>query len=176
MAEKRGYSALTAALHLVMAVGIFYLFALSWWMLALPWGDARPFPYQMHKNVGLTVILLVVIILFDRFRRRPGPLPRSMSGWMRKLAIVDHAALYFLILLACLSGYLSSAYSGWGITFWWTVDLPNWGEENEPLNQFFSDIHIWACWALFAVLATHIGGALYHAFRNDGVVRRMLRF
>jgi hypothetical protein len=28
---------------------------------------------------------------------------------------------------------------------------------------------------LLAVVAVHISGALYHAFRNDGVVRRMLR-
>ena len=27
---------------------------------------------------------------------------------------------------------------------------------------------------ILAVVAVHISGALYHAFRNDGVIRRML--
>jgi hypothetical protein len=48
------------------------------------------------------------------------------------------------------------------------------GWEDEELNIFYSNIHLWTCWALLALLAVHISGALYHGFRNDGVVGRML--
>jgi cytochrome b561 len=44
------------------------------------------------------------------------------------------------------------------------------------MNMFYSDIHLWTAWALLAVVAVHVTGAVYHAFRNDGIVRRMLRW
>lgn len=150
-------------------------------MLALPLpSDAltyREFPFQLHKNLGLTLVILLCLFLYACSRHRPASEHSEvMTLWMRRLAIVDHVALYGLIFAVCISGYLSSSYSGWDTTFWWLVELPNWGyEENEELNMFYSDVHLWTCWALLAVVAVHISGALYHGFRNDGVVRRMLR-
>ena len=43
--------------------------------------------------------------------------------------------------------------------------------EDEELNILYSDIHLWTCWALLAAVAVHLSGALYHAFRNDGIAR-----
>lgn len=170
-----GYSLTAVILHWLMAAAILFLFALSWWMMSLPWGEpVRGFPFQLHKNLGLTLILLVGLLIYVRFQHRPGGLPRSMSGWMRKAALIDHFLVYGLILAVCVSGYMSSFYSGWGTTLWWLIELPNWGYESEELNVFYSDVHKVTCWALLAVLAAHTSGALYHAFRRDGVVRRML--
>ena len=172
-----GYSRTAVIVHWLIAVSIFFLFASSWWMLALPLPSDvftyREFPFQLHKNIGITLVALLAILLFVRMRHRPAP--PAVSPWMRRLAAVDHVVLYVLIVAACVSGYLSSSYSGWGTTLWWVVDLPNWGYENEELNVFFSDIHLWTCWGLLAVAAVHISGAVYHAFRDDGIVRRMLR-
>lgn len=177
---RRGYGFSAVVMHLVLAVSIFFLFVSSWWMLALPLPSDeityREFPFQLHKNIGITLVLLLFVLLYVRLRRRPAPLPsESARPWMRRLAAADHVILYVLILAVCISGYMSSSYSGWGTTLWWLVDLPYWGYEDEPLNILYSDIHLWTCWALLAVIGVHIGGALYHAFRNDGIVRRMLR-
>lgn len=173
--KTQSYSFGAVILHWLMAVSILFLFAKSWWMMSLPWGEAvRGFPFQLHKNIGLTLILVVALLLYVRWKRSPGKLPDTMSGWMRTAAMADHVLVYGLIVAVCVSGYLSSSYSGWGTTLWWLIELPNWGYENDDLNEFYSDIHIYTCWALLAVLAAHISGALYHAFRRDGVVRRML--
>lgn len=94
----------------------------------------------------------------------------------RRLAIADHVLLYGLIAACCISGYMSSSYSGWDTSLWWLVDLPAWGYENDGLNILYSDIHLWTCWALLAVLAIHISAALYHGFRSDGVLKRMTSF
>jgi len=175
--EIRGYSRTAVIVHWLIAVSIFFLFVSSWWMLALPLPSDefryREFPFQLHKNIGITLVVLLGLLLYVRFRHRPAAAP--MRGWMQRLAAVDHVILYLLILATCVSGYLSSSYSGWGTTLWWTIELPNWGYENEDLNILYSDIHLWTCWALLAVVAVHISGAVYHAFKNDGIVRRMLR-
>lgn len=176
-AEGETYARTAVVVHWLLAVSIFFLFASSWWMLALPLPSAeltyRQFPFQLHKNIGITLVGLLGLLLYVRFARRPSSLP--MGPWMKRLALIDHVVLYVLIIAVCVSGYMSSSYSGWGTTLWWTVELPYWGHENEELNVLYSDIHLWTCWALLAVAAVHIGGAVYHAFRNDGVVRRMLR-
>ena len=145
--QKQRFSLVAVAIHWVLATSVIFLFISSWWMLALPYNEYRAFPFQLHKNIGITLVFLLLVLLFIRLRRPPAPISSpALKPWMHKLAIVDHIVLYFLIFAVCISGYLSSAYSGWGTTLWWLVDLPNWGREDEELNEFYSDIHLWTCW------------------------------
>lgn len=175
----KGYSGTAMVLHWLMAISIFFLFLSSWWMLGLPLASAewrfREIPFQLHKNIGITLVVLIFILLYVRFKHRPQPdLNELLPSRTSKLAKFDHVFLYVVIIACCVTGYLSSSYSGWGTTLWWIVDLPNWGYENEELNILYSDMHLWTCWILLAAVAVHISGALYHAFRDDGVIRRML--
>jgi cytochrome b561 len=179
MQPAKGYSRTALLLHWFMAVSIFFLFVSSWWMLGLPLASAeyrfREIPFQLHKNLGITLVAAIIVLLYVRIKHRPQPdLDEILPSRMSRLAKTDHVILYVIIFACCVSGYLSSSYSGWGTMLWWLVDLPNWGYENEELNILYSDIHLWTCWILLAVIAVHISGALYHAFRNDGVIRRML--
>ena len=178
--QPSGYSTSAVIIHWLLAILIFFLFVSSWWMMALPLPSRhfsyRVFPFQLHKNVGTTLLILLAILLYVRFKHRPTTDPsEAMKPWMRRLAVADHVVLYILIAACGLSGYLSSSYSGWSTTFWWVIDLPNWGYDNTELNEFYSDVHLWTAWALLAFIAIHISGALYHAFRNDGAVRRLMR-
>ncbi len=178
--KEGGYSTSAVIMHGLLALSIFFLFISSWWMLALPLPSKeltfRQFPFQLHKNIGITIVFLLGFLLYVRFKHPPKAVSEeSMPLWMQRLAVIDHIVLYFLILACCFSGYMSSSYSGWGTTFWWLVELPYWGREDEDLNMFWSDVHLWTCWGLLAILSVHIAGALYHAFRDDGIVRRMLK-
>ena len=164
-------------IHALIAVSIFFLLISSWWMMALPLPSKvftyRAIPFQLHKNVGLTVVVLVVVLLYARLRYLLTA-GKSRSR-LRGLSLVQHVLLYALVLVCCVSGYLSSAYSGWATRVWWLFNLPNWGGDNDALNDFYADIHTWSTYALLAVTVVHVGNAVYHAFRNDGVVRRMIR-
>ena len=179
--QRQGYSRMAVILHWILAVSIFFLFISSWWMLGLPLPSEelrfREFPFQLHKNIGITLIFVIGLLLYVRFKHRPAPVrDTSMKPWMHKLAVVDHVVLYLLILTVCVSGYLSSAHTRWDTIYWWLIKFPRIAAPDEGLNMFYSDIHLWSAWALLAVVAVHISGALYHAFRNDGIVRRMLRW
>lgn len=173
--KHSSFSFSVVLIHWILAVSILFLFLSSWWMLGLPYNEYRVFPFQLHKNIGLTLALLLALMLFVRLRHKPGPVSAStMQPWMYKLAVLCNISLYFLTFLACLSGYLSTSFSGWGTTLWWLVDMPEWGWEDAGLQMFFSEVHFWTCWMLLAVVVLHIGGAMYHAFRCDGVTKRML--
>jgi len=169
---------LFVVLHWLIALSIFFLFASSWWMLSLPLPSEvytyRELPFQLHKNIGITLLFALFILLYLGIKYR-STTQAKLPALQRKLARLDHIILYLLISACCLSGYLSSSFSGWDTTVWWLVNLPAWGAENDALNILFSDIHLWTCWALLAVLSIHISAALYHAFASDGAIARMFR-
>ena len=172
---NKGFSRSAVIIHWVLAVSTIFLFISSWWMLALPFNEYRVFPFQLHKNIGITLVALLSILLFIRLRNKPAPIESpAYTPRVHKMATMGHIAIYVLIFLVCISGYLSSSFSGWGTTLWWLVELPNWGWEDDELNEFFSEIHLWTCWALLGVIIMHVAGAVYHAFRRDGVIKRML--
>ena len=177
----RAYGRFEVATHWFVAVSVFFLFVSSWWMLALPLPSEdfrfREFPFQLHKNLGLTIMLLLIAMALIRIVRRQAlaAVPAE-TPLVRQLRVSGHVALYVLIFAVCMTGFMSSTYSGWTTTLWWLVDLPYWGREDEELNQLFSDLHFWSCWGLLLAMSAHIGAALLHAFRDDGVVRRILRW
>jgi len=173
------YGRFAVASHWFIVVAIFFLFVSSWWMLALPLPSAdfryREFPFQLHKNLGITILLLLVAMALIRLARR-APAASDGSDRMARAQLAGHVALYLLVFAVCVTGYLSSSYSGWSTALWWVVELPYWGREDEELNQLFSDLHLLACWGLLIVMAVHIAAALLHALRNDTVLRRILRW
>lgn len=178
--QRQGYSRTAVVLHWLLAVSIFFLFISSWWMLGLPLPSEelrfRVIPFQLHKNIGLTLVILIALLIYVRFKHRPAPATTNMKPWMHKLATLDHIILYVLIFLTSWSGFMSSSYTRWETTFWWLIEIPRIAAPDEDMNMFYSDIHLWTAWALLAVIAVHISGAVYHAFLNDGIVRRMLRW
>jgi len=175
------YGRFEVATHWFLALSVFFLFVSSWWMLALPLPSDvfryREFPFQLHKNLGITIVLLLIAMALIRIMRKQAlaAVPAE-TPLMTKVRLGGHVALYVLIFAVCMTGYMSSSYSGWATEFWWLFELPYWGREDEELNQLYSDLHLWTCWALLVAMAAHIGAALLHAFRNDGVVRRILRW
>jgi cytochrome b561 len=167
--------------HWFVAVAVFFLFVSSWWMLALPLPSDefrfREFPFQLHKNLGITVVLLMIATALIRVtRRRSVPAAASETPGVHRLRLAGHIGLYLLVFAVCVTGYMSSSYSGWATTWWWLIEIPYWGYEDEDLNQLYSDLHLWTCWGLLLAMAAHIGAALLHAVRNDGVLRRIVRW
>lgn len=165
--------------HWLMAINVFFLFMSSWWMLALPLPSEnftfRELPFQLHKSIGITIFVIAIYLLgvrVSKIRRKAFKSNIKSERFVEK----GHLVLYFLITFCCISGYLSSSYSGWGTTLWWSLDLPLWAEENDSLNILFSDLHLWSCWALLLVIAGHVGVALYHAFRSDLTTDKMYRW
>jgi len=177
----RAYGRFEIAVHAFIAISVFFLFVSSWWMLALPLPSDvfryREFPFQLHKNLGITIMLLLIAVALIRAVRRQAlaAIPAETDA-MHRLRLIGHVALYVLIFAVCITGYMSSSYSGWATTWWWLIEFPYWGHENEELNQLYSDLHLVACWGLLIAMAAHIAAALSHAFRNDGVVRRIVRW
>jgi cytochrome b561 len=170
MSSQR-YTLPAIMLHWVQAVVVIWLLWLGWTMVDLPKGAERSAAYGLHKSLGLLAMLLIVARLAWR---RGHPAPAAMSGgWEARLAIVTHHALYALLFMAPLAGYLASSFTPYAIKFF-GIELPRIGWPDESLNGVFKLAHVISVWSLAGLIALHIAGALKHLLKRDGTLQRML--
>jgi cytochrome b561 len=160
-------------LHWLMAVLVLGMLALGLYMADLPKGPERSELIALHKSIGITLVLLLAVRLAWRASHAPPPYPTAMPDWQQRAAHANAAALYALLILQPLSGYLSSSFSGYK-TSWFGLPLPYWGRDAPELNALFNSIHVACSRVLMVLIALHLAAAALHALvRRDGVVRRM---
>lgn len=168
------YDAISMLLHWLTVLLICLLFSLGWYMVDLPKGSPeRGYFFALHKSVGLSTALVVLLRLGWRAVQAAPPLPGTIAAWQRKLAVATHVLLYVFLVLQPLSGYLSSSFSGYA-THWWGVPLPEWGWQDAALNELFTDIHEASSDVLLCLIILHVCGALVHLAGPDKVLFRML--
>ena|ERR1700733_11607681 len=139
---------------------------------------------QIHKAIGLTILVLSVARLLWRLVNPIPPLPAEMSTGLRFVAHATHFLLYFLIIALPLSGWALVSSSSLGLptnyfglfhwpNLWFLADLTR--AQKMPLRHDFGTIHVVLAWTAIALIPLHVAGALYHQFlRRDDVLRRML--
>jgi cytochrome b561 len=165
------YTLPAIVLHWAQAIVVVWLLWLGWTMVDLPKGAERSAAYGLHKSLGLLALMLIVARLAWR-RGHPAPKPLA-TGWEAKLATATHLALYGLLLLAPLAGYLASSFTPYATKFF-GIELPRLGWPDESLNGIFKLAHVAFVWGIAGLVALHIAGALKHLFKRDGTLQRML--
>lgn len=140
--------------------------------------------FQLHKSVGIAVLLLSLGRLLWRLAHRPPALPATMSDWERWLAGLAHAALYFFMVGMPLTGWAVVSTSALNIPtlIFHTVPWPHLSVLHDlsatakaNANIGFGTAHLFLAWGGGTLMALHVAGALKHAFfKRDGLMRRML--
>lgn len=165
---------MVVVLHWVIAIVVLGLVLLGWWMQAIPKIPVGPRAdaYNLHKSIGLTVLVLMAVRLAWRAAHRPPSLP-PLPHWQAWAAHTVHALLYVLMFVAAFSGYLGSAVSGYPVKFF-GLALPAWAAADSDLKDACSVIHLWSSWALVAAIVVHLAATLYHQWvLRDGLLARM---
>jgi cytochrome b561 len=182
--SRKRYDAVAVVLHWTMALGIFALIGVG---LAMKHAGLPKFRvvqlFQLHKSIGIVILLLAAARLAWRLVRRAPPLPEAMPALERKAAHAGHAALYFFMLALPLTGWAVVSTSPlhiptvlFGAVAWpdipFLADLP----DKTLVHAVAEAFHKYGAYALIAVLAGHIGAALRHAFKGDVPLARMSLF
>lgn len=172
-AERYGRTAII--LHWLIALLLGLQLALGWWMTGLPKSlpGLRAVWFNLHKSVGITLGLLILLRLWWRWRHAPPAWPAAFPRWQRLAALSTHRALYAAMIALPLSGYLGSNFTRYPIRLF-GLALPRWGGDWPAGKATMSFIHQWTAWGLLALLALHLAAALAHALRRDQVLARML--
>ncbi len=132
--------------------------------------------FNLHKSLGLTVLVLAIIRLAWRaYAGAPKPLT-GIPTLQLLVARVTHWLLYALIIAMPLSGWLFDSAGGLRPLRWFGLfEVPKLVAPNTGLREIARDAHGWFFWALAALVLMHAGAALYHHyFVGDDTLRRML--
>lgn len=196
MSNTIRYTKIAVVLHWLIAICIFSMFALGWYMSDLPkeapkqmaydlfdWGiytwqlsaeaSPRTFYFNLHKSLGVTIFALIIIRILWRLTHKPPALLANYKVWERKLATGAHHLLYLLMIALPLSGIIMAIYSKYGIK-WFGLDFIK-GLDNVPMREVFKEVHEIVGVIILAVVAVHILGALKHKLIDkDDTLKRML--
>lgn len=170
----RGYDRTSILLHWIVGLAILGQFALGWWMVDLPRepAAARAWWFDLHQSTGVTLLAFVVLRLLWRLSHPAPELPGTLPRLQRTMARASHWALYGCMLLMPISGYLGSSSAKEPVRYF-GARLPHLQWNSPGLQDVMGSLHSIGAWLLGALVALHIGAALYHLVRRDGVFARM---
>ena len=175
MSESQHHYTLPAIiLHWIIAILILILLPLGWYMVDLPRGPDRSWYFALHKSIGLSVFILIVMRTIWRVLYIPPELPSYISTLKQSVIHWMHKLLYLVMFIQPLSGYFSSSFSGYKTKIW-GIPLPHWGWKDPQLNTLFSTIHEYSSIFFIALVSLHLAGVFYHIHRKEkDILRRML--
>jgi cytochrome b561 len=179
MADNIGvqrYDRVAIALHWLVAIGVFVMIGLGWYMTDIPpKTPARAFYYNLHKSIGLTLAIIVLIRVWWRWTHQPPPLPAGTQSWVFNASKLSHGLLYTLLVLMPLAGFTASNFTKYGVTYFGLFKIGPFFAENKALWELFQGIHHAASEVLVIVIAIHIAAAFKHLLIDkDGVFYRIL--
>ncbi len=173
--DEKSYGIAARALHWSVATLVLSLLPVGWYMGDLPLGFERYRYVELHKSLGLLLLVLMVGRSLWRAFNPPPPFPADFSGWEQWAAKLTHWAIYVALFLQVFFGMLLVWAANSPLTFFGRFALPNPIAPDKPLRNLMEDLHGALAFGIVVLLIMHIGAALRHHFilKND-ILRRML--
>ena len=182
-AAQQRFSSVAILLHWIIAVLILINIA-----LALQFDDLKGMAkfnlMQLHKSLGITVLLLSLVRLGWRATHRSPPYPEHMPTWEKAAASALHWAFYALIIAIPLTGWavVSASPTNIPTLLYKAIPWPHIGyihslpmATRKPLEENLGDLHGYLAYGSLVLLVLHVGAALKHQVWNrDYVLWQML--
>jgi len=174
MNRPRHFNLLARLLHWSMAIAILaMLFVGAAMVVSL---RHREQLLDLHRPLGLAILLLALVRLVNRLRHTPPPLPGDLPRIQVWAAHASHWLLYALMLAMPLIGWAMLSAGAYPIVLFDGVNLPPILPHSPALYGFLRPLHGVLAYVLFFTILAHLGAALYHAWvRRDGVFGQMAK-
>ena len=169
------WGSVTQLFHWGMFLLILLQYTLAYTMLDLPPSDQKWALFDWHKQIGLTLLLLVFLRFWWRERH---PIPKNSEkapSWDHILSKANIWILYILMFSFPLTGFLMTVLGGYSVSYFGLFTIPAFMEGPNIYAQSFLIAHIWISYILYVFVGLHILGGLYHHFIvRDNILLRML--
>lgn len=174
--QEARYSRVAMALHWLIAAAFALQIGLGLRMDASA-DPSRFAVYQLHKSLGITILLLTLVRIAWRFTRPAPAFPETLSRWERGLARLVHAGFYVLLLALPLTGWLlvSSSSTAIPTVLYGTLPWPHLPGvpgldpgAKEAVNEAAETTHAALAYIAYLLIALHVAGALKHQFVDRG--------
>jgi cytochrome b561 len=131
---------------------------------------------QLHKPLGIAILLLVIVRLVVRFSTRTPSLPGDLPGWQALAARASHVLLYALMLVLPLLGWGMISAAGDPVMLSASLQLPSILPADAQVFALLRKAHGYLAYLLFLTVLVHLAAALFHGWvRRDEVLDSMLR-
>jgi len=168
------YNGVAQAFHWTVLALVVVQYATKW----LPGGFATLSGKQLdtwHLAVGPTILLVMVLRLGWRLSHHVPPPPSDLPVSLRLLSRATHWLFYAILIVLPVLGWVAASGFGAPVSLLGVVPLPALSSQDKGLAEAVGSVHGALAWALLAIIALHVSGALYHALvKRDHVVGRML--
>jgi len=138
---------------------------------------------QLHKSIGITILLLSLARLAWRLIHPPARLPTTMARWEVLLAKVTHVGFYVVMIAMPLTGWIMVSASRielptllYGQIPWPDLPVAHLAPGAKKAWHSFGETgHGWLSNFIYVLLALHVAGALKHQLfsRDEPVLARM---
>jgi len=129
---------------------------------------------QIHKPLGIAILVLALIRLSLRFVFHTPALPADMPEPMRLAAELSQYVLYALMIGMPLIGWGMLSAASYPVVLFGSVHLPSILPVSPSLHTLLWHAHYYLAFAFFATILMHVGAILFHKLvRNDGVFETM---
>lgn len=170
------YSRLVRTLHWLMAAGFVAMWVTGVLVVnvegvpAFVEEDRQGVVRDLHKSIGLTLALLLVVRLFARVIVPPPALPASIPAADRRLAHLGHGALYASVVLATVTGLAIADLQDFGNAYF-GIPLPKLFPTVESVGGFAVDpwsyaAHGLVAYGLLALVLVHVAAVGWHRRRH----------
>lgn len=169
------YSMTAMILHWLIALALIFQIALGWQFEALERGANLFGLYQLHKSVGIAILVLSLVRLFLRFTK-PRPAAFADNIWSERAAKFVHTAFYAVMIGGPLSGWMvvSTAKIDVPTLLFGIIPLPHL-PIGRPFHEPAEILHEMLAWVAIALLFLHVAGALRHQFfKQENILGRMV--
>jgi cytochrome b561 len=176
MADGDGpaYTRTARTLHWVIAAFVLTTIPMGIVMMRIDSGGLQDFLFQLHKSIGIAVLLLMTARLVYRWTHRPLPLPADVPALQRFAAETVHWTLYALLLVQPIVGWIATSAYPAPFSFFGLFPVPSIWRVDQPFAERLFFVHQLIGYLIGLLLCAHIGGVLFHHFvRKDRVLMRM---
>ena len=107
-AVRDRYSTVAIILHWTIAALLVANVLMGWQFEDLRGPDRRAL-MEVHKAVGMSILMLTLVRLAWRLANRPPPMSETMNRWERGLARLIHTLFYVLLVFLPLTGWVATS-------------------------------------------------------------------
>jgi cytochrome b561/polyisoprenoid-binding protein YceI len=171
---NEGYNKTARFFHWAVAILIFVLLAVGFYMGSLPNGPDKFQVYGLHKSFGLLVLWLAGLrIVWRHVSGAPASLS-THANWEKGLAKATHIFLYAAMFGMPLSGWLMSSAGEYPVKFF-GLPMPALMGKDQTVFHWMKETHEILAFLLIAAVAMHAAGAIkHHVIDRDETLSRMV--
>lgn len=174
--EQDLYGLVSRLLHWTIAILFISLIPMGIFTSMIPEDTSfRNDYYIVHKTIGVTVFLLILVRLAWNWHSKRPALDASLKPWERKLAHGVHISLYGMMIAFPITGYVMTSMHGFG-TYIFAWEVPPFLDKNEAYVIWGTFHKYLLPYLLYIILGAHILGALKHHFidKHQNAFKRMM--